>query len=79
VTLGKFAGGMLFLLAMLAPTLLYPVVLAAVSDPRPHPAPVLAGYVGLGWPVPDDLLTLWAWYEEGRWPGAVRDGALVVY
>ena len=42
-------------------------------------AETLAGYVGLGWPVPDDLLTLWAWYEEGRWPGAVRDGALVVY
>jgi ABC-2 type transport system permease protein len=47
VTLGKFAGGMLFLLAMFAPTLLYPVVLAAVSDPRPDPGPVFAGYVGL--------------------------------
>jgi ABC-2 type transport system permease protein len=47
VTLGKFAGGMLFLLAMFAPTLFYPVVLAAVSDPRPDPGPVFAGYVGL--------------------------------
>lgn len=42
-------------------------------------AETLVGYVGLGWPVPDDLRTLWAWYEAGRWPGAVSDGALVVY
>jgi ABC-2 type transport system permease protein len=47
VTAGKFAGGLLFLLAMFAPTLLYPIILAAISDPRPDPGPVLAGYVGL--------------------------------
>jgi ABC-2 type transport system permease protein len=47
VTLGKFAGGLFFLLAMFAPTLLYPLVLAAISDPRPDPGPILAGYIGL--------------------------------
>jgi hypothetical protein len=42
-------------------------------------AETLAGFVALGWSVPDDLRTLWAWYEAGRWPGAVSDGRLVVY
>ena len=51
----------------------------AAVDTAVYVAETLAGYVGLGWPVPDDLRTLWAWYETGRWPGAISDGALVVY
>ena len=42
---GKFAGSLLFLLAMLAPTLLYVVLLEAVADP--DMGPILAGYTGL--------------------------------
>ena len=40
----------------------------AAVDTAVYVAETLAGYVGLGWPVPDDLRTLWAWYETGRWP-----------
>src|SRR6185295_1390142 len=47
VTAGKFLGGFLFLLAMLAPTLLYPVSLMAISDPRPDLGPIASGYLGL--------------------------------
>ncbi len=51
----------------------------AAVDTAVYVAETLAGYVALDWPVPDDLQTLWAWYEAGRWPGAVSDGTLVVY
>lgn len=45
--LGKFVGAALFLLAMLAPTLLLPVMLMALSDPRPDIGPIGAGYLCL--------------------------------
>ncbi|MBX3323617.1 MAG: ABC transporter permease subunit [Phycisphaeraceae bacterium] len=47
LALGKFAGAVLFLLVMLAPTLLYPVLLMWLSDPRPDPGPIATGYLGL--------------------------------
>ncbi len=47
IVLGKFAGATLFLLAVLAPTAVYPVVLFAVSDPAPDPGPILAGYLSV--------------------------------
>ncbi|MEX2218916.1 MAG: ABC transporter permease [Phycisphaerales bacterium] len=47
VTAGKFLGGVLFLKAMFAPTLLYPLILLAVSDPRPDLGPMVCGYLGL--------------------------------
>jgi ABC-2 type transport system permease protein len=47
VILGKYLGGVLFLLAMFAPTLLYAVTLFAVSDPKPDPGPIAAGYLSL--------------------------------
>lgn len=47
VVLGKYLGGCLFLVAMLTPTLVYPVVLMMASDPAPDPGPILAGYVSL--------------------------------
>src|SRR5690606_34488077 len=45
--IGKYLGGVLFLLAMFAPTLLYVATLFAVSDPRPDLGPILAGYLSL--------------------------------
>lgn len=47
VVLGKFAGAALFLLAMLAPTLVHVALLAACSDPPPDAGPVLAGYLSV--------------------------------
>jgi gliding motility-associated transport system permease protein len=47
VILGKYLGGVLFLLVMLAPTLVYVPILVAVSDPRPDLGPVAAGYLSL--------------------------------
>lgn len=44
---GKYLGGAMFLGAMLAPTLLYPITLLIVSDPRPDLGPILAGYLSL--------------------------------
>jgi ABC-2 type transport system permease protein len=44
LVLGKFLGSILFLLAMLIPTLVYPITLLAVSDPTPDIGPILAGY-----------------------------------
>ena len=29
---------------------------------------LIACWLDLGWPVPDDLLELWCWYEAGHWP-----------
>lgn len=47
IVLGKFTGGFLFLLTMLAPTLVYIAILMAVSDPKPDPGPIAAGYLML--------------------------------
>ena len=47
VVLGKYLGGLLFMLAMLAPTLLYVPVLLVISDPPPDPGPIAAGYLCL--------------------------------
>lgn len=45
VALGKFAGALLFLLACLGPTLVFPGILALLS--RPDPGPIAAGYLGM--------------------------------
>lgn len=45
VVIGKYAGAVLFLAALLAPTLVYVGVLELVADP--DPGPILAGYLGL--------------------------------
>ncbi len=45
--LGKFLGGILFLAAMIAPTLIYVAILLRVSSPAPDPGPMLAGYLSL--------------------------------
>jgi ABC-2 type transport system permease protein len=47
LVLGKYAAACAFLLAMLIPTLTYPVVLWAFSDPKPDPGPIIAGYLCL--------------------------------
>ncbi|MEA5557620.1 ABC transporter permease [Nodularia spumigena] len=47
IVLGKFLGAACFLLSMLLPTLVFPLTLAVVSDPRPDPGPILAGYLSL--------------------------------
>lgn len=47
VTLGKYLGSVGFLLLMLIPTLVYPLVLVLVSEPAPDPGPILAGYLML--------------------------------
>ncbi len=45
--LGKYLGGLLTLLTMLAPTLVYPVMLWAIADPSPDLGPLLSGYLSL--------------------------------
>lgn len=47
IVLGKYLGAALFMGAMLLPTLVYPGILMAVSDPKPDPGPILAGYLSL--------------------------------
>lgn len=47
VMLGKYLGSVGFLLLMLIPTLVYPIVLFMVSDPAPDLGPVAAGYLML--------------------------------
>lgn len=47
VIVGKFVGAGLFLLTMLVPTVVFPVVLFLVSSPAPDIGPVLAGYASL--------------------------------
>jgi len=44
---GKLLGAAAFLVLMLVPTLVYPVLLAFFSDPAPDPGPILTGYLGL--------------------------------
>ncbi len=47
VTFGKYLGSLGFLILMLVPTLVYPIVLMLVSDPAPDLGPILAGYLML--------------------------------
>lgn len=47
IVLGKFLGAAMFLAAMVLPTLVYPAILMAMSDPRPDPGPIFAGYLSL--------------------------------
>jgi len=47
VTLGKYLGSIGFLILMLVPTLVYPLVLWIVSSPAPDIGPILAGYLML--------------------------------
>lgn len=47
VAAGKYLGAVAFLAVMLLPTLVYPLVLAAVADPRPDVGPIAAGYLAL--------------------------------
>jgi ABC-2 type transport system permease protein len=47
IVLGKYLGGVMFILAMLAPTLAYPVLLYLVSDPKPDFGPIACGYLSL--------------------------------
>ena len=47
LVMGKYLGAMLFLGAMLLPTLVFPAVLWAHASPAPAPGPVVAGYLCL--------------------------------
>jgi ABC-2 type transport system permease protein len=47
IVLGKYLGAAIFLLVLLAPTLLHAIVLWAFSDPRPDLGPIIAGYLSL--------------------------------
>jgi len=47
LVIGKFLGGAMYLICLLVPTTVYPVVLAFVSEPAPDPGPILAGYLSL--------------------------------
>lgn len=47
IVAGKYLGGLLVLLAMMVPTLVYPVVLWQIADPPPDLGPLLSGYLSL--------------------------------
>jgi ABC-2 type transport system permease protein len=47
VVLGKYVGALAFLVLMLVPSVVHVFILSALSDPRPDPGPILAGYVSL--------------------------------
>ncbi|MFK7758983.1 MAG: ABC transporter permease [Phycisphaerales bacterium] len=47
VAFGKYIGSVLFLLCMLIPSLVYPIVLFMLSDPSPDLGPIFAGYLML--------------------------------
>jgi ABC-2 type transport system permease protein len=47
VTLGKYIGSVLYLMLMLVPSIVYPVVLFMVSEPAPDMGPIFAGYLML--------------------------------
>lgn len=47
IVIGKFLGACGFLLAMLAPTVAFPVVLFLIASPQPDPGPIVAGYASL--------------------------------
>ncbi len=44
---GKYLGACLFLVSMLAPSLVYVLTLYLIADPPPDPGPILAGYLSL--------------------------------
>ena len=47
IVAGKYAGGVMFLVTMLLPTLVFPVLLTAFSEPSPDPGPIAGGYLAL--------------------------------
>jgi ABC-2 type transport system permease protein len=47
IVLGKYLGAAMFLGTMVLPTLVYAAILMFVSDPRPDPGPMVAGYLSL--------------------------------
>jgi ABC-2 type transport system permease protein len=47
VVIGKYLGACAFLVLMFVPTLAHVAILAALSDPRPDPGPILAGYLSV--------------------------------
>lgn len=47
VAIGKYIGSVLFLILMIAPSVIYPIVLTIVSSPTPDPGPIVAGYLML--------------------------------
>lgn len=47
LVIGKFMAGMGFLVAMILPTVIYPIILRMISDPAPDIGPMLAGYLCL--------------------------------
>jgi ABC-2 type transport system permease protein len=47
IILGKYLGGLMVLIAMLAPTLAFPLVLWQIADPAPDIGPVVSGYLCL--------------------------------
>jgi len=47
IVLGKWLGAWLFLIVLLAPTLIYPGVLVALAEPVPDFGPMVSGYVSL--------------------------------
>ncbi len=44
---GKLAGAAAYLVAMIAPTVAFPITLAVLAEPTPELGPVLSGYLGL--------------------------------
>ncbi len=47
VVIGKYLGGLAFLMLMFVPTLALVGILAVLSDPKPDPGPILAGYLSV--------------------------------
>ncbi len=47
IVLGKYIASLVFLLVMLALTLVYPTILFSYGQPAPELGPILAGYIGL--------------------------------
>lgn len=72
LVLGKFAGSVLFVLAMAAPTLVFPWLLWHFSDPRPDLGPLLAGYACL-------LLVAMAYLAIGLLASACTSNATLAF
>lgn len=47
LVVAKYLGACAFLVAMLLPTVLYPITLFLMADPKPDPGPILSGYLSL--------------------------------
>jgi ABC-2 type transport system permease protein len=47
IVLGKYLGAVAFVAAMIAPTLLFPIILHTFSDPAPDVGPIITGYACL--------------------------------